>query len=119
MDKKKQYLVGFVHYGKYLKDNMVPRKLRWDVPINDGLMGEEDIEEWYVFFNGKGREVMECLVKRKHCKMRLIEGQMKDIRDKIEPFKDTNDYNKHMGKLQKNMQRKDVENRNTKKKVST
>lgn len=50
---------------KYLKDNMVPRKLRWDVPINDGLTGEEDIEEWYTFFNGKGREVMEILTKRK------------------------------------------------------
>lgn len=48
--------------------------------------------------------------------MKLIEGQIKDIRDKIEPFKDTAEYTKHMGELQKNMQKKDLENKNTKKK---
>lgn len=97
---------------KYLKDNMVLRKLRWDVPINDGLVGEEDILEWYVFFNSKGKEVMEFLIKKKQRKMRMIESQIKDFRDKIEPFQKSTENAKHMGDLQKNMQKKNLENRN-------
>lgn len=51
---------------------MVPRKLRWHIPIIDGLTGNEDIEELYAFFNGKGKEVMKFLIKRKQRKMRMI-----------------------------------------------
>lgn len=52
--------------GKYLKDNIVPRKLRWDVAINSGLIGKEDIQEWYAFLNSMRKEVMEFLIKRKN-----------------------------------------------------
>lgn len=45
MDKKSKILWDISAMEKYLKDNMVHRKLRWDIPINDGLMAEEDIEE--------------------------------------------------------------------------
>lgn len=90
--------------GKYLKDNIVPRKLRWDVAINSGLIGKEDIQEWYAFLNSMRKEVMEFLIKRKQQKIRLIENQIKDFREKIEPFKETTEYVKHMGELQINIQ---------------
>lgn len=38
---------------------------------------------------------MDFLTKRKQRKMRLLEGQIKEIGDKIEPFKDTTEYAKH------------------------
>lgn len=101
---------------KYLKDGLVPRKLRWDVPINDGLLGDEDIEEWYAFFTGKGREVMEFLIKRKQRKLKLLENQIKEIRDKLGPFYNTPEYTRLMGELHKNMQKKDIENKNVKRK---
>lgn len=116
MDKKSNVWWDQSTMEKYLKDNLIPRKLRWDVPINDGLLGNEDIDEWYSFFESKGREIMEFLIKRKQRKLKSLENQIKEIRDKISPFKDTPEYNKHMGELQKNMQKKDLENRNGKKK---
>lgn len=101
---------------KYLKDDIVPRKLRWDVPLNDGLIGEDDIQEWYMFFNNTGKEVMEFLIKPKQRKMKMVEGQIKEFREKIEPFKTTAEYAKQMGILQKMCKKKDLENENVKKK---
>lgn len=101
---------------KYLKDNLIPRKLRWDIPISDGLLGDDDVDEWYAFFAGKGKEVMDFLIKRKQWKLKALEVQIKEIRDKINPFKETPEYNKLMGELQKSMQKKDTGNRNVKKK---
>lgn len=40
---------------------------------------------------------MEFLIKRKQRKMRAVEAQIKDFRGKIETFKETADYVKHMG----------------------
>lgn len=79
-------------------------------------MGKDDINEWYVFFNGKGKEVIEFLIKRKPRKMRAIETQIKEFRDKIKPHKESDEYTKNMGGLQKNMQKKHIENKNLKKK---
>lgn len=119
MDKKSNIWWDRSTMEKYLKDGLIPRKLRWDVPINDGLLGEEDIDEWYAFFIGKGREIMEFLLKRKQCKLTLVENQIKEIRDKLIPFINTPEYNKLMDDLHKNMQKKDVENKNIKKKKYT
>lgn len=59
-----------------------------------------------MLFNGKGK-VMEFLIKRKQRKRRMIESHIKELRDKIEPFKDTTEYAKHMGELHKSMQKKE------------
>lgn len=59
---------------------------------------------------------MDFLIKRKQRKLKALEVQIKEIRDKINPFKETPEYNKLMGELQKSMQKKDTENRNVKKK---
>lgn len=116
MDKKSNVWWDRSTMEKYLRDNLIPRKLRWDVPINDGLLGVDDVDEWYTFFEGKGREVMEFLIKRKQRKLTLLDKQIKEIRDKMYPFRETPEYNKLMGELQKNMQKKDLENKNGKKK---
>lgn len=116
MDKKSNVWWDQSTMEKYLKDNLIPRKLRWDVPINDGLLGKDDIDEWFTFFEGKGREVMEFLIKRKQRKLKLLDNQIKEIRDKIYPLKETPEYIRLMGELQKNMQKKDLENKNGKKK---
>lgn len=48
--------------------------------------------------------------------MKFIESRIKEIREKIEPFKEFTEYAKHMGELHKNMQKKDLKNKNTRKK---
>lgn len=53
---------------------MIPRKLRWDIPISDGLLGDNDVDEWYAFFAGKGKEVMDFLIKRKQRKLKALGG---------------------------------------------
>lgn len=63
-------------HEQYIKENIVPRRLRWDVPINDGLLDQESIEEWYKFFNDKGAELMEFITKRKQRKLALINQQI-------------------------------------------
>lgn len=116
MDKKSNIWWDQSTMRKYLKDGMVPRKLRWDVPINDGLLGDDDVEEWYTFFAGKGREIMEFLMKRKQRKLNLLENQIKDIRDKLNTFINNPEYTRLMGELHRSMQKKDTENKNAKKK---
>lgn len=106
MDKKSNIWWDQSTMEKYLKDNMIPRRLRWDIPINDGLTEKDDIEEWYTFFHGKGREVMEFLIARKQRKLKILETQINEIRDKINPFKE---YTKLLADLQRNMQKMDLE----------
>lgn len=50
-------------HEKYIKDKLVPRRLRWDVPINDGLVDKESTDEWFHFFNDKGLELLDFLKK--------------------------------------------------------
>lgn len=101
---------------KYLKDNMIPRKLRWDIPINDSLKEDEDVNEWFSFFSIKGKEVLEFLIKWKQRKLGILEKQIKDLLTRLEPMKDTAEFVKLSNDLNKSMQRKDLETKNTKKK---
>lgn len=40
-------------------DHFIPRRLRWDIPPNDGLTDKESIDEWGNLFNTKGSEALE------------------------------------------------------------
>lgn len=40
--------------------------------------------------------------------MKFIESQIKEICEKIEPFKESTEYAKHMGELHKNYAEKDM-----------
>lgn len=73
-----------VTHEKYIEDKIVPRRLRWDVTINDGLLDEESINEWHSFFNGKGPEVLQLLIKRKHRKIEKIDEQISELKEKLE-----------------------------------
>lgn len=37
--------------GKYVKDKITPRRLRWDIAPNDGLVDKDLEDKWFSFFN--------------------------------------------------------------------
>lgn len=49
MEKKISMWWDVTTFDKYIKANIVPRCLRWDVPLNDGLTDQESIDEWFRF----------------------------------------------------------------------
>lgn len=72
-------------HEQYTKENIVPRRLRWDVPINDGLLDQESIDEWYTFFNDKGIEVqLNKVLEQKDAEIKQ--------RKRRKYLRDTNDY---------------------------
>lgn len=50
MEKKINAWWNIATHEKYIKDKLVPRRLRWDVPINNGLADKESTDEWFHFF---------------------------------------------------------------------
>lgn len=93
---------------QYLKEDIIPRKFRWDIPINDILTEDEDIKEWYEFFHGKEKEALIFIKKRKQRKLSRIEGIIKDLKANLEPNKD---FRTLAERLSKNMIQKDKENK--------
>lgn len=51
MDKKINLWWDIITIEQYLKEEIISRKFRWHIPINDGLTEDEDIKEWYEFFS--------------------------------------------------------------------
>lgn len=52
-------------------------------PPSDGLLDDESLIEWFDFFNQKGLELLDFLLKRKQNKMRLLEKQIMEIKQKM------------------------------------
>lgn len=71
MEKKVSLWWDIATHERYIKDNIIPRWLRWDIPINDGLTDEEGISEWYNFFNDKGMDLLHFLIEEKTEKSRI------------------------------------------------
>lgn len=62
-------------FHQYIKEKIVPRRLRWELPLNDGLMDEKSMDEWFHLFNDKSLEGLAILLKKKQKKMRIIDQQ--------------------------------------------
>lgn len=80
-------------FDRYIKANIVPRRLRWDEPPNDGLIDQESTDEWLRFFNEKGIELLHLLLKRKQKKIRKID-KITELEIQLETHKDTVEFTK-------------------------
>lgn len=96
-------------FEQYLKENIVPRRLRWELPPNDGLNDKESIQEWFEFFNNKSLEGLKFLLKRKQKKLRLINQQIIDLKTELEPHKESTDFKKFSTQLSSDLGAKDIE----------
>ena len=86
-------------FEQYMTAKIIPRRLRWDLPPNDGLVDDESNKEWFNFFNNKGFELIKFLLARKQCKKLWLEGQIQTISDHIEVHKDTPEFVRLSGEL--------------------
>lgn len=103
-------------FERYIRENIVPRRLRWEVPPNDGLTDKESMAEWFAFFNNKSIEGLKFLLERKLRKTALIEQQIEEIKQKMEPLKETTEFKRLATQLNKDLIAKDLEVQNRKKK---
>ncbi|XP_040197585.1 GATA zinc finger domain-containing protein 14-like [Rana temporaria] len=109
MEKKINAWWDIATHEKYIKDRLIPRRLRWDVPINDGLTNKESTDEWFQFFNDKGLELLQLLIKRKQRKIRAIDRSMTEIKTNLEGSKDLPEFMALSKQLQWDMEQKDKE----------
>lgn len=64
MEKKVSLWWDIITFKRYIRENIVPRRLMWEVHL-EGLIDQESIDEWLNFFNGKGIKLLRLLLKRK------------------------------------------------------
>lgn len=74
---------------QYIKEQMVPRGLRWDVFPQQG---DSDIESWFRYFNEVGIKLLGFLIDRKKLKLSIIDKEIKDLKEKLGPFKTSSEY---------------------------
>lgn len=98
-----------VSFEQYIKSKLVPRRLRWDLPPNDGLTDEDSLSEWHQFFNSKGQELIKFLLTRKRKKMVLINQQITELKSLLEPTQNSPDFSRLSGELKNKMLKWDKE----------
>lgn len=109
MEKKVSLWWDISTFETYLKESFVPRRLRWDVPPNDGLVDQESNDEWLKFFNDKGLELLRFLLERKQRKTKIIDQNIAEIREELEVFKETTEFKTYTTQLNKDLTKKDRE----------
>lgn len=115
MEKKVSLWWDIATHEQYIKDKMVPRRLRWEVPICDGLVDQEGVNEWYKFFNDKGMDLVHFALKRKQRKLQIINQHITECKSTLEPFKDTAPFTTLTKQLNKVLEQKDIEIKQRKK----
>lgn len=74
---------------QYIKEQMVPKGLRWDIhPQQD----KPDLESWFKYFNKTGLKLLQFLVDKKKIKLSLIDTEIKELRDKLIPYRTSAEY---------------------------
>lgn len=81
-------MLGY-YYIRYIKAKIVPRRPRWDVLLNDGLLDKESVDEWFYFFKDKGLELLKFPLKRKQKKIGKIDQIIGELKEQLEVYKDT------------------------------
>lgn len=85
--------------GKYIKDNITPRRLRWDVAPKNGLVDKDLEDQWFSFFNHTEKRLLEIIVARKERKLKLLEANINAIKSKLGPSIVTGEYKDKMKQL--------------------
>lgn len=99
--------------AQYVTDSMVPRSLRWEVSPQKG---ETDFQDWFQFFNEAGGKLLQFLIKKKNDKLARLDGEIKIIKEKLSPFKDSEEYKEKSMNLRKILEKEETEQKIKKKK---
>ena len=109
-----QWDIAFLE--QYVKENMVPRGLRWDVHPQQG---DPDLESWYQFFNLKGVSLLNFLIDRKKTRLSNLDREIKEIKEKLIPFKSTTEYITLSASLKIHLEKEEREQKHKKQKKYT
>lgn len=74
---------------EYVKMNMVPRSLRWDV---NPQKEDSELAEWFKYFNEAEVNLLQFLIAKKTRKLTLLDSEINTIRSKLIPLKNESDY---------------------------
>lgn len=95
----------------YIKLNMVPRSLRWEVCPQKG---EVELESWFRYFNEAGVNFLCFLVGKKQSKLTKLDEEVKALKESLIPFKDLEEYKDRTNNLLKILDKKEKEQKNKK-----
>lgn len=73
----------------YVKNNMVPRSLRWEVSPQKG---DVLLEDWFKYFNEAGVNLLTYFIERKSAKLLHLDEEIKTLKDKLNPLRESNEY---------------------------
>lgn len=96
-------------FKHYLKEKLIFKSLRWEVPPQDALTDPSFMKEWLDFFNKAGLELQDLVLTRKEFKFTKINEQIKDIERKLEPIKGTNSILEFNNNMKKKLEKLDRE----------
>lgn len=96
-------------FEHYRRENLIFRSLRWEVPPQDGFNDQSFMNEWLEFFNKAGRELQGLVLKRKQIKLSMLNEKIRDLQEKLEPIKDTNQMNEFNNNIKKKLEKIDRE----------
>lgn len=109
MEKKVSLWWDITTFEQYLKDNITPRRLRWDITPNDGILDQESVDDWFKFFNTKGLELLAFLLERKRSKLKTIEAVIAEVKEELDAHKDKAEFITLTTQLNKDLTKKDKE----------
>lgn len=75
-----QWDIAFLE--QYIKEQMVPRGLRWEIYPQQG---ESDLDVWFKYFNETGIKLLSFLVERKQARLTAMGKEIRDLKDKLTP----------------------------------
>lgn len=74
---------------EYVRENMVPRSLRWEV---NPQKGDNELIEWFKYFNEAGVQFLKFLIAKKTRKLASLDFEINTIKSKLFPFKNEPEY---------------------------
>ena len=102
-----------VFLDTYIKQEMVPRSLRWDIAPQKG---DTDLEGWFKHFNDSGLNLLKFLGDRKTIKLKRLDDEIILIKEKLTPFMSSEEYTVKSQSLLKILEKEEREQKIKKKK---
>lgn len=106
-----QWNVAFL--DTYIKLNMVPRSLRWQVSPQKGDL---ELEEWFRYFNEAGVKFLRFLVSRKKSKLTKLDSEIKTLKDSLLPPRESEEYKNRTTNVLKVLDKEEKEQKAKKRK---
>lgn len=78
-----------VFLEKYAQEKMTPRSLRWNISPDQG---DNDLLDWFQFFNGAGISLLNFLIDRKRKKVFRLNKEILEIKERLTPHMQEESY---------------------------